>query len=152
MTLAEGIQSDIERVSKTISDLKTAIREPGFNQAPAIAQLLGQFYTGLESCLEKKLKLAGLAVPDKTDKFHRALLMEAIKGSFIPPACVDDVVDLLAFRHFVRHGYGAEFRIDEVKQKAASAEKTWNVLKPLWNASLDREREKMPDLNEDIAS
>ena len=135
MTLAEGIKSDIERISKTIADLKTAATEPGFNQIPALAQFLSQFYTGLESCLEKKLKLAGLDVPAKGETYHKALLLQAIHSKLIPPSCANDVVDLLGFRHFARHGYGAEFRADEVKQKATNAEKTWNELKALWEAS-----------------
>jgi hypothetical protein len=133
--LAEGIKSDIERISKTIDDLKTAAAEPGFNQVPALAQFLSQFYTGLESCLEKKLKLAGIEVPAKTEKYHKALLLQAIESRLIPESCANDIVDLLGFRHFARHGYGAEFRADEVKQKAANAEKAWGELKAHWQAA-----------------
>jgi hypothetical protein len=60
VTLEERIQSDIERISQTVADLMTATTEPGFNQAPSIAQHLSFFYTGLESCLEKKFKLKPL--------------------------------------------------------------------------------------------
>lgn len=134
MTLDERIKSDIERISKTVTDLMTATTEPGFNQAPAIAQFLSQFYTGLESCLEKKLKLAGIETPGKTDKFHQALLAQAIKSDLVPASCAQEIKDLLGFRHFARHGYGAEFRLDEVKQKAANVEKAWNEMNAYWEA------------------
>ncbi len=134
MTLDEGIKSDIERISKTVADLLTATTEPGFNQAPAIAQYLSQFYTGLESCLEKKLKLAGIAAPAKTDRYHQALLLQAITANLIPPSCAPVIKDLLGFRHFARHGYGAEFRLDEIKQKAANVEKAWKEMKVYWEA------------------
>jgi hypothetical protein len=135
VTLKEGIASDIERLSRTIADLKTAASEPGFNQVPALAQFLSQFYTGLESCLEKKLKLASIEVPAKDDRHHKALLLRSIESKLIPPSCTDAIVDLLGFRHFARHGYGAEFRADEVKQKAANIEKAWSEMKSFWEVS-----------------
>jgi hypothetical protein len=95
---------------------------------------LSQFYTGLESCLEKKLKRAGIEVLDKTDKYHQALLFQAIKSNLIPAACEAEIKDLLGFRHFARHGYGAEFRLDEVKQKAANVEKAWKEINFYWKA------------------
>ena len=133
MTLEEGIQCDIERISKTVADLKTATTEPGFNQAPAIAQFLSQFYSGLESCLEKKLKLTGIETPGKTDKFHQALLSQAIESGLIPASCVAEIKDLLGFRHSARHGCGAEFRLDEIKQKAGNVEKAWKEMNAHWN-------------------
>jgi hypothetical protein len=132
VTLAEGITSDIERLSGTVADLKTAASEPGFNQVPALAQFLSQFYTGLESCLEKKLKLAGIEVPAKDDRHPKTLLLRAIESKLIPSSCTDAIVDLLGFRHFARHGYGAEFRADEVRQKAAHVEKVWSEMKSFW--------------------
>jgi len=139
VTLAEGIASDIERISKTIADLKTSAAEPGFNQVPALAQLLSQFYTGLESCLEKKLKLAGAGMPAKSENYHKALLLRAIESRLIPPSSTDVIVDLLGFRHFARHGYGAEFRAEEVRNKALNAEKAWNEIRSSWDSAESRQ-------------
>jgi hypothetical protein len=132
VTPQEAITMDIERISKTIADLQTAANESGFNQVPALAQYLSQFYTGLESCLEKKLKEAGIPLPDKDDRYHKALLGRAISSKFIPPSCTDITLDLLGFRHFARHGYGANFRPDEVRLKAEHAAKAWGELKAYW--------------------
>jgi hypothetical protein len=89
VTPEEAIRVDIERTSKTIADLQTAASESGFNQVPALAQFLSQFYTGLESCLEKKLKEASILLPDKDDRYHKALLSRAISSKLIPPSCTD---------------------------------------------------------------
>jgi hypothetical protein len=112
----------------------TATTEPGFNQAPSIAQHLSFFYTGLESCLEKKFKLSGIGAPDKTDKYHQAILAQAIESKILPPSCAPELKDLLGFRHIARHGYGLRFRLEEVKYKAATAGKVWKEITDYWEA------------------
>lgn len=129
MTPSEAIQKDIERLSKTVHDLKLAGEEPGFNQSAALAQYLSQFYTGLESCLEKKFKLAKMDLPEKSSQYHKELLTLAIKSQSVPPQCSEFLFDLLFFRHFARHGYGSDYRLGEVKDKAAKAQGLWPALK-----------------------
>ena len=136
MTLEEAIQNDVQRISKVVAELKMAATEPGINQAPALAQYLSQFYTGLESCLEKKFKLVKIQLPGKSNQYHKDLLTLAIESKLVPENYADFLDDLLTFRHFARHGYGAEFRVDEVRDKAANTEKAWTELKPILEGPL----------------
>ncbi len=108
----------MELLSKKIDNLRAAAFEPGFNQAPALTQYLCQFYTGLESCLEKILKMAKIAGPAKSENHHRKRLN-----------LVDLLDDLLSFRHFARHGYGVELKGKEILEKAAITERLWPELR-----------------------
>ncbi len=131
------IRSDIERISKTVSDLRAASQEAGINRPAAMAQYLSQFYTGLESCLEKKLKLKAIDLPAKNDRYHQALLKLALEEGLLPPSCTKIAPDLLSFRHFARHAYGADFQPQILDQKAKDTEKAWSEIKLLWKAELE---------------
>jgi hypothetical protein len=125
VTEVEAIQKDLRLLTKTISYLKVASGEPGFNRALALTQLLSQFYTGFESCLEKTLKLAKIAAPAKSASQHRKILDQAIASKLVPDHCVDFLDDLLTFRHFGRHAYGIELRGNEILEKAMLTERFW---------------------------
>jgi hypothetical protein len=138
VTLLQGIKSDIERISKTVADLGAASQEPGLNRPAAMAQYLSQFYTGLESCLEKKLKLKAIDLPTKTDRYHKALLKLSLDEGLLLPSCAHITTDLLSFRHFARHAYGADFQPKILDQKAIDTEKAWSEIKSLWQAELEK--------------
>jgi hypothetical protein len=128
VTLVEAIQKDLRLLDKTVDSIKTASTEPGINRAPALTQYLSQFYTGFESCLEKTLKVAKIAPPTKSDSHHRKLLDLAVASKLVPGTCVEFLYDLMAFRHVTRHGYGKEWRGDEIMEKAVLAERFWPEL------------------------
>jgi hypothetical protein len=120
-----SLQIDLKRIEKTIRDVTEANETPGVHRAPALAQYLSQFYTGLESSWEKALKLANQDIPDKGGQYHRKLLTCVIEAKLVPAQHIDFLDDLMSFRHFARHGYGTDYRIDEVREKAANAKQVW---------------------------
>lgn len=130
-SMRDKIKEDIARISKTVEKLAS----PELSQASewvsttARAQLVGQFYTGLESCFEKILKLLACPVTSGNEQFHKELLLAAGKAELFLSEHEVLLKDLLGFRHFSRHGYGMDLRGEEIQAKALLIEKAWPSLK-----------------------
>jgi hypothetical protein len=127
----EVLKKDLERLSQNIEHLRLSQREsstPWFKSVGQ-AQLLSQYYTGLESSFEKGLKWLGIEVPDKTSRYHKEILTLALQHQLAPREELEYLSDLLSFRHYVRHGYGVEFRPDEVDQKASRSIEKWPLIR-----------------------
>ena len=129
MTAAEAIQKDLSRLTQTVEDFKKASGERGFSPPLAQTLLLSQFYTGLESCFEKTLRLMSIPLPPKSEDHHRKLLDLAIASKIVPENCVVFLDDLRSFRHLGRHAYGMEFRGNEIMEKAVLAGRLWPELR-----------------------
>jgi uncharacterized protein YutE (UPF0331/DUF86 family) len=71
----------------------------------------------------------GVAVPGKTTSYHKEILMLALQHELTPGEELEHLNDLLSFRHFVRHGYGAEFRSEEVDQKTSHCIEKWPLIR-----------------------
>ena len=102
----EAIRNDLARLSQNIERLKLSQSESSTDWFKSVgqAQLLSQYYTGLESCFEKGLKLMGVEVPDKSSRYHKEILTLALHHHLAPGEELEHLSDLLSFRHFVRHG------------------------------------------------
>ncbi len=132
----EALRNDLARLAQNIEQLKLSQKEsstPWFKSVGQ-AQLLSQYYTGLESAFEKGLKELGIEVPDKTSRYHKEILTLALQHHLVPPNELEYLSDLLSFRHYVRHGYGVEFRPEEVDQKVRLSIEKW----PLIRESLEK--------------
>jgi uncharacterized protein YutE (UPF0331/DUF86 family) len=53
----------------------------------------------------------------------------ALQHQLVPHEELEYLSDLLSFRHFVRHGYGVEFRPEEVDQKAGQSINKWPLIR-----------------------
>ena len=79
------------------------------------------WYTGVEASIERVARTLDLTVP-RGESWHRELLSQAgaevpgVRPPIIPREHRADLLSLLAFRHFFRHGYGAE--LDPVRVRA----------------------------------
>ena len=126
----EALRLDLERLAQNIEHLRLSQTEsstPWFKSVGQ-AQLLSQYYTGLESSFEKALKLLGIEVPEKTSRYHKEILTLALQHQLAPAEELEYLSDLLSFRHFVRHGYGVEFRPEEVDQKVSQSIEKWPAI------------------------
>jgi hypothetical protein len=115
----EAIRKDLARLSQNIECLKLSESESSTDWFKSVgqAQLLSQYYTGLESVFEKGLKQLGVEIPDKSNRYHKEILTLALNHHLAPREELEYLSDLLSFRHFVRHGYGVEFRPEEVNRR-----------------------------------
>ena len=127
----EALRNDLARLSQNIEHLKPSQRESSTAWFKSVgqAQLLSQYYTGLESSFEKGLKWLGIEVPDKTSRYHKEILTLALQHQLAPREELEYLSDLLSFRHYVRHGYGVEFRPEEVDQKASRSIEKWPLIR-----------------------
>ncbi len=99
-------------------------RTPGDPAALALAAwALHGWYTALETLLERIARHLDSDLPDG-DRWHRELLSQMVvevpglRPAVLPKAVRGDLEALLAFRHFVRHAYGADLDPDKVEAEA----------------------------------
>lgn len=84
--------------------------DPPQGDRAIVAVALHGWYTALEAILERIARSLDDEVPTG-DAWHRDLLFQAtaevpnIRPAVIPPELTDDLLELLGFRHFFRHGY-----------------------------------------------
>lgn len=78
-----------------------------------VALALDHAYSAFEAMLQRVER--ALALPDRTgERWHQSLLEEAsldlreLRPAIIPRAALSDWMELLKFRHFLRHAYGAD--------------------------------------------
>lgn len=137
--LKDKIRQDLERVSNNVGDMAQSQKEtaPEWLLTTAQAQLLCQFYTGLESIFEKVLRLLNAIPPSKGDQYHKDVLNAAQTAKLYPDEHHAQLLDLLGFRHFSRHGYGMSLRPGEVNQKIRSVVSSWPSIKRQIEALLE---------------
>lgn len=119
------------RLSQNIEQLKLSQRESSTAWFKSVgqAQLLSQYYTGLESAFEKGLKALGVEVLDNTGRYHKEILTLALQHDLAPREELEYLSDLLSFRHYARKSYGVEFRPEEVDQKATQSIEKWPLIR-----------------------
>lgn len=90
------------------------------------AALLHHFYTGIESSLARLAATLEGSEPSGPDSHARLLALSALEVPGVRPAWftqeqVDVLRELLGFRHFFRHGYGARYRPERIRELAQLA-------------------------------
>ena len=71
----------------------------------ALGKLLQDIYTGIERILRCKLQAKNLKI-DKTESWHKEILLAARKNNFVAEEHFGCFRELLLFRHMQIHGYG----------------------------------------------
>lgn len=83
------------------------------------ATVLHAWYTALESTLERVARHLDECVPSG-ERWHQELLSQAmaaipgLREPLLPEATETDLLELLGFRHFFRHAYAVELRVDRL--------------------------------------
>jgi hypothetical protein len=105
------------------------------------AALLHHLYTAIERVLSR-LALAFEGSEPMGPDSHRRLLnlagaeVRGVRPAWLPAQQVEVLRDLLGFRHLFRHGYGATYRPERLRELAALAVRHW----PDIHRSLDAAR------------
>lgn len=134
---SEFLKADLERLSQTIEYLRQSREESSSEWFKSVgqAQLLSQFYTGLESIFEKALKLLKVELPSDSGSFHKEILALAFRHGLVSENDRDYLYDLLAFRHFARRGYGVTFHPEEVDAKTLQSIERWPTIRQILEGS-----------------
>ncbi len=141
--LAGELADDRAAMTRRRADLDEA--EQRLSQRPGdvaslalLAWALHGWYTALESLLERVARQLDAEVP-AGDRWHRELLAQtSVEVPGVRPAVVEralrqDLEQLLAMRHFLRHAYGADLDARRLSEQAARL----RAVAPRVGASLD---------------
>ena len=116
--LRSEIRADRESVGRCLADVREVLdaweqAPPGRPHLVLAAAALHAWYTGLEAVLERVARAVDGAAP-AGETWHRDLLSQAmtelpgIRPPVLPRALNLELLELLEFRHFFRHGYGLD--------------------------------------------
>ena len=108
----EYLRSEAKNILATTGLVEELICKKKLNRFEVIAlgKLLQDVYTGIERILRCRLEMMGIKT-DKTESWHKELLLKAKEQSLITDEQFEAISKLLVFRHMEIHGYG--FMLDE---------------------------------------
>lgn len=91
-----------------------------------VAVKIHRYYTGLESIIERIERTFGTE-PRGADSHVEllrgaALELPGLRPAVLPPAVLEDLREILRFRHFFRHAYAVELDADKLSEVAARVE------------------------------
>ncbi|HIC88571.1 MAG TPA: hypothetical protein EYP04_04115 [Anaerolineae bacterium] len=133
--LVEDELKALERVAGQMDELLTRCADPPtWIELTAMASLLHQFYTGVESIFERIGVTLGEGLP-KSAYWHIDLLNQmAEKREKVRPAVIDEPLrarlkDYLDFRQFFRHAYGYTLEWSKMRWMVESLSETLTLLR-----------------------
>ncbi len=121
--LAAELEAELSSVDKLAASIATLAATAGETmRALAMAFQIERYYTAAEALLTRVLRTIDGDVP-AGEASHQELLraasvpVEGLRAAIISPAVYLPLRELLAFRHYARHGYDLEpkaARVDEI--------------------------------------
>lgn len=143
---AERDWQQVETNLRKAQRLDPALGEP---ESAFVALALDHAYEAFETMLVRLERAAGL--PERQGaSWHRALLVDAarevpgVRPLIVPPEVLGDWVDLLGFRHFLRHAYAAELEPERLRAVAARLARAVAATGPRVQQSLEALRQSTP--------
>jgi len=134
-TLIEDELVTLERVVESTEEALASLSEdPGQFELHGLAAYLHQFYTGVESILERIAVGLGEGLP-RGEHWHADLLSQmAEERAGERPVMIDEPLrarlkDYLDFRHFFRHAYGYTLEWNHLRWKAENLPDTLTMLR-----------------------
>jgi hypothetical protein len=125
ITLAAEIRAELNELDEAVAEISSLRTSAEKSAPPALALLLHNYYTGVESIFVRVTKIFGGASSD-TGKWHRQLLenmsleLPTIPPPVITPETREQLGTLLAFRHIVRNLYS--WRLDKTRLDEIASE------------------------------
>lgn len=143
---AERDWQQVESNLRKATGLDPALGEP---ESAYVALALDHAYEAFETMLVRLERAAGF--PERSGaSWHRALLVDAarevpgVRPLIVPPEVLGDWVDLLGFRHFLRHAYAAELEPERLRAVAARLARAVAATGPHVQQTLDSLRQATP--------
>ena len=110
----EYLAAEAKNIRKALEMIRDLLSRPTLTpyEVIALGKLLQDAYTGIERILRTLLEGKGLKV-QKSETWHKDLLLAARQHSLISEDQFTTFRDLLLFRHMQVHGYG--FMLNEAR-------------------------------------
>jgi hypothetical protein len=92
-------------------------------ECAVLAVAIHHYYTALEGALERSIRFLDGSLPEGPD-WHRSLLVEAskplpdVRPAILSAEHMDDLEQLLRFRHFFRHAYAVSLDMRKLTRNA----------------------------------
>ncbi|HZH87946.1 MAG TPA: hypothetical protein VFD78_02080 [Chitinophagaceae bacterium] len=126
----------IESVTKRLREWvkRHTTEDPGQEMCYAFAALLHHFYTGVESCLKRIIKVIDGSLPGG-EEWHRELLQAAsVPVETVRPSVIDQSLrfrldEYRRFRHLFRNAYGHEIKWERLSILVKEAEEVFKEVK-----------------------
>lgn len=101
------LRAERQNVLHTLDLIEDLLGKPtrGQYETIALGKLLQDLYSGMERILRMLLEQRGVRV-EKTESWHKNLLLAAKKESLVDQHQFEVLSELLLFRHVQVHGYG----------------------------------------------
>lgn len=132
--LESEVQRDLESLrllESQVLALRPAIEveAPDRRDLSTVALDVHRWYTALESLIERVERVLG-ALPISSERRHRELLegatleLQGARPALLPRELLPDLLDLLGFRHFLRHAYVVELDPERLRVVVVRFERT----------------------------
>ena len=104
---ADYISAERKNIRNTVNLIEDLLSKSRLSKYESIAlgKLLQDVYTGIERIFRSQLESKKIKI-DKTQSWHKELLLEAKKHNLVSETQFDCFRELLLFRHMQIHGYG----------------------------------------------
>ena len=124
-------EEDLVSAMRQMETLSSLLAAPGAwsAQSPSLsvaALALHHYYTAIESFLERVARTFEGRLPSDAD-WHRTLLhgatleLENVRPALLSAGAERCLLELLRFRHFLRHAYSAELDAERLKELTSEA-------------------------------
>lgn len=119
---ADYLRAERDNILRTLQFMADLLGkgERSVYETIALGKFLQDLYTGLERILRGLLEDKGVHV-EKTESWHKNLLLAARKNSIVDETEFDTFGKLLLFRHIQVHGYGFTLEDARLVEIARSA-------------------------------
>ncbi|HCY37909.1 MAG TPA: hypothetical protein DHV24_12310 [Candidatus Margulisbacteria bacterium] len=125
-SIIEKITVEIKNVEKTLDEINQYIIKPDISKGDlrAAASCLTDIYNGIENILKQISEDHRVPLPQST-QWHKDLLNNAVKNSFISNELYIGLSEYRAFRHVFVHAYGFDLKKEEIVRLVLNAPALW---------------------------
>lgn len=121
---AEFLTREKQEILKVVELMEDLLSHESLSQHEVVAlgTWLQNTYTGIERILRCLLLIKGCSI-EKTERWHQALLNQAMREGFMSEVEFRAFLELLKFRHMHMHGYGHMLEEERVRELASPVPK-----------------------------
>lgn len=125
-SIIENIIVEVKNVAKTLDEINQYIikQDTSKGDLRAAASCLTDIYNGIENILKQISNDQRVPIPQSA-QWHKDLLNNAVKNSFISNEIYIELSEYRAFRHVFVHAYGFDLKKEEIVRLVLNVPSLW---------------------------